>query len=93
MKNAVFNLCLSAAFSLASFPAPACTRIVYETGDKSYMVGRAMDWMVDPKTDLWAFPKGMARDGGLAQGGRQMDRQARFGRQLLLQSRDRRRRE
>lgn len=68
MKKAVFSFCLGAAFSVASLPSQACTRILYETGAKSYMVGRTMDWMVDPKTDLWAFPKGMARDGGVGKG-------------------------
>lgn len=44
----------------------ACSRILYETGHNSYIVGRSMDW-ADPKaqTDLWVFPRGMARDGGV----------------------------
>ncbi|WP_442754976.1 linear amide C-N hydrolase [Methylocystis sp. JAN1] len=62
------RLALSAALSLSAPPADACTRLLYETGTKSYMVGRSMDWMVDPNTDLWAFPKGMARDGAVPQG-------------------------
>ena len=45
--------------------ADACTRILYELGTKDAIVGRTMDWMVDPNTDLWAFPKGMERDGGV----------------------------
>ncbi|QGM96621.1 linear amide C-N hydrolase [Methylocystis parvus] len=67
MKKTICSLALSAALSLSTLPADACTRILYETGTKSYMVGRSMDWMVDPNTDLWAFPKGMARDGGVPQ--------------------------
>ena len=27
-----------------------------------------MDWTEDPGTDLWSFPRGMARDGGLGDG-------------------------
>ena len=42
-----------------------CTRILYESKMKNYIVGRTMDWAEDPKTDLWAFPRGMARDGGI----------------------------
>lgn len=69
MKQFVFRLCLAAAAAAFSGPpAGACTRILYETGTNSYIVGRSMDWMVDPKTDLWAFPKGMARDGGVGSG-------------------------
>jgi len=46
--------------------ADACTRVVYETGNATYITGRTMDWM-DPKaqTALWVFPKGMKRDGGV----------------------------
>ncbi len=42
-----------------------CTRILYETGTNSYIVGRNMDWS-DPtaKTRIWAFPRAMKRDGG-----------------------------
>jgi penicillin V acylase-like amidase (Ntn superfamily) len=43
-----------------------CSRIEYETGTGSYITGRGMDWN-DPTagTDLWVFPKGMDRDGGI----------------------------
>lgn len=42
-----------------------CTRIAYQTGTGSYITGRSMDWAEDTKTDLWAFPRGMAKDGGV----------------------------
>lgn len=45
-----------------------CTRVLYETAAKTYLVGRTMDWEDDPQTDLWAFPAGMARDGGVGPG-------------------------
>ena len=45
-----------------------CTRILYETGTKNYVVGRTMDWYDDTGTDLWTFPRGMARDGGVGPG-------------------------
>jgi len=43
-----------------------CSRIKYETGTGTYIIGRGMDWN-DPtaETDLWVFPKGMPRDGGI----------------------------
>lgn len=56
------------AIALGSVAGNACTRFIYETGNKTFAVGRSMDWMEDPKTDLWAFPQGMKRDGGLGQG-------------------------
>jgi choloylglycine hydrolase len=68
VKKAIFSLALSAAVACSTLPADACTRILYETGTKSYMIGRTMDWTVDPGSDLWSFPKGMTRDGGVGQG-------------------------
>lgn len=46
--------------------AAACTRVVYETGNTTYITGRTMDWM-DPsaRTALWSFPKGMKRNGAV----------------------------
>ena len=69
MKNATLS-CLACAFlSLWGFrAADACTRILYETGTKSYIAGRTMDWAEDPGSDLWAFPRGMPRDGGFGPG-------------------------
>lgn len=41
----------------------ACTRVVYTGLDNTVITGRSMDWEEDTGTDLWAFPKGMQRDG------------------------------
>ena len=40
-----------------------CTRVLYETGYKTYMVGRNADWN-DKDVDgvLWIFPRGMKRE-------------------------------
>lgn len=40
-----------------------CTRVLYEAGNQNYFVGRTMDWFEETQTDLWAFPRGMERDG------------------------------
>ncbi len=44
----------------------SCSRLLYETGNKTYLTGRTMDWS-DPaaKTALWVFPRGLKRDGGV----------------------------
>lgn len=60
----LLSLLISAGMSFTAFQADACTRVLYETASKSYLVGRTMDWYDDTGTDLWAFPRGMARDGG-----------------------------
>lgn len=51
-----------------------CTRIWYTNkkgaaSDKKFMlVGRTLDWNCDTNTRLWAYPKGMKRDGGIDSG-------------------------
>ncbi len=65
MKRRMLTGIAACAVALAAVRADACTRILYESGTKDAIVGRTMDWMVDPNSDLWAFPKGMERDGGV----------------------------
>jgi choloylglycine hydrolase len=43
--------------------ADACTRAVYLGPDGTIITGRSMDWEENTGTDLWAFPRGMKRDG------------------------------
>ena len=42
----------------------ACTRAVYFGNEGQTVTGRTMDWAEDMHSNLWAFPRGMARDGG-----------------------------
>jgi choloylglycine hydrolase len=68
-RQAAVTIAITAAVTLALIAASeACTRILYETGTRSFIVGRTMDWYDDTGTDLWAFPRGMARDGGAGAG-------------------------
>lgn len=48
--------------------ARACTRAVYLGPEGQTVTGRSMDWQEDMRTNLWLFPRGMARDGGLDRG-------------------------
>ena len=57
----------TAAFGLAA-TAAACTRAVYLGPAGQTVTGRSMDWQEDMHTNLWIFPRGMARDGGLDAG-------------------------
>jgi choloylglycine hydrolase len=43
----------------------ACTRAVYFGKERQTVTGRSMDWIEDMQTNLWVFPRGMKRDGGL----------------------------
>ncbi len=58
-----------ACFVAACVPiADACTRALYFGKEGQTVTGRTMDWAEDTLTDLWIFPRGMARDAGLAKG-------------------------
>ncbi len=48
--------------------ATACTRAVYFGKEGQTVTGRSMDWVEDMHTNLWMFPRGMKRDGGLGKG-------------------------
>src|SRR6478736_6994123 len=55
-------------FSGSTHDAIACTRAVYFGKDSQTVTGRSMDWVEDMQTNLWVFPRGMKRDGGLGKG-------------------------
>jgi len=50
-------------------PAAACSRAVYFGLEGQTVTGRSMDWVEDMHTDLWIFPRGMQRDGGMGKKG------------------------
>lgn len=59
----VFGLCAT-TITLAVAPvAEACTRAVYLGPEGRILTGRTMDWKLPIISNLWAFPRGMARDG------------------------------
>lgn len=45
-----------------------CTRVLYESAGGAFLVGRTLDWEEDPRTNLWSFPAGLNRDGGVGPG-------------------------
>ncbi len=45
--------------------AVACSRVVYVGPEHTVVTGRSMDWMISTQTNLWAFPRGLARDGAV----------------------------
>jgi penicillin V acylase-like amidase (Ntn superfamily) len=58
----------AAALSWSTHNAIACTRAVYFGKESQTVTGRSMDWVEDMHTNLWVFPRGMKRDGGLGKG-------------------------
>ena len=73
---------LLAVALLASAPAAdACTRAVYLGPEDRVLTGRSMDWKLPMLSNLWAFPRGMARDG--AAGERSAEWTAAYGSVIL----------
>lgn len=68
MRKLLASFMAAATLTTNVVIADACTRFAYKGGSDAYYVGRSMDWMEDPGSDLWAFPVGMTRDGGVGQG-------------------------
>jgi penicillin V acylase-like amidase (Ntn superfamily) len=58
-----------AAWSLQ--PSLACSRAVCFGLEGQTVTGRSMDWLEDMQTNLWIFPRGMERDGGMGNQGLQ----------------------
>jgi choloylglycine hydrolase len=56
---------LALGFVATTGAAAACSRFTYEGAPGSFYVGRSMDWMEDIRSNMWSFPRGMARDGGV----------------------------
>jgi choloylglycine hydrolase len=63
VKTLSLPLAAVVALAISSSPSPACTRAVLKTDDGTVLTGRSMDWMQDIGNNLWAFPRGMNRNG------------------------------
>lgn len=59
-KAAIIALGLSASLSQQT---EGCTRALFTGDDNVVITARSMDWVEDMHSDLWIFPKGIARDG------------------------------
>ncbi|TCT04744.1 linear amide C-N hydrolase [Aquabacter spiritensis] len=59
----VGGVAAGAFLAAAADPAGACTRALYTGSEGVVITGRSMDWAEDMRSNLWAFPRGMARDG------------------------------
>nr|WP_321513781.1 linear amide C-N hydrolase [uncultured Pseudodesulfovibrio sp.] len=63
-KTFVFALAILTLLIQTS-PALSCTRFIYTADDSQVLTGRSMDWLEDLHSDIWAFSRGMDRDGGV----------------------------
>lgn len=55
------GIALFSAISLCE--VEGCTRVLFTGENDVVITGRSMDWREDMHSDLWAFPRGIARDG------------------------------
>lgn len=53
---------------LTALTAEACTRCVYLGSKDTVLVARSLDWVEEPGTNLYVFPRGMKRDGASGPG-------------------------
>lgn len=63
MKSLPILLGCAAAAVFPTSSSEACTRVVYLGPDGMTVTGRTMDWREDPATNLYLFPRGIARRG------------------------------
>ena len=63
-KLAAFSVAVSGVLFFAE-QSNACTRAVYLGPDDMIVTGRTMDWKEDPQSNIYLFPRGMAKRGGI----------------------------
>lgn len=66
MRNSSLGRALALAMiftSVGASLAAACSRILWADNGQAVVVARNMDWIEDMRTNLWAFPRGIARSG------------------------------
>lgn len=66
--NILSLLLIAVTLVVITYDVSACTRTVYFGREGQTVTGRSMDWIEDMQTNLWLFPRGMKRDGGLGNG-------------------------
>lgn len=54
---------LTATAALLAAEAQACTRVVYNGPNATYLTARSMDFKDPIVSNLWVFPRGMRRHG------------------------------
>lgn len=63
IRKKAIAVALATSLTFAPVGTDACTRIVYLGDNNDVITARSMDWRSDITTNLWIFPRGMARTG------------------------------
>lgn len=62
MKNRIITLCIAAMLA-GTGHALSCSRVVFQGKDSLTLVGRTLDWKTPIPTNLYVYPRGMAKQG------------------------------
>ena len=63
MRRVILALSAVLGGAILASTAQPCTRVLWNDNNWSVLVGRNMDWFEDLKSNIWALPRGMKRDG------------------------------
>jgi len=64
LRRVIQTAVVACAIGISAMQPPeACTRAVYLGTDGTVITGRSMDWSEDMASNLWAFPRGIKREG------------------------------
>lgn len=66
-RTVVELLVMVFVWTLITPACSACTRALYHGKEGMVVTGRTMDWAEDMQSNLWIFPRGMKRDGGMGE--------------------------
>lgn len=64
-RSAAAAACAVVLSALLPEPTEGCTRAVYLGPDNMIVTGRTMDWKEDPQSNIYFFPRGIDRRGGI----------------------------
>lgn len=68
LKAAAAAIVLAASCGASAPEASACSRVLYKGLDSLMVVGRSLDWKTPIPTNLYVYPRGMAKKGSDAPG-------------------------
>ena len=63
LRSIVTVALIASCLALQPQTGSSCTRCVYLGPSDTVLVARSMDWVEDPSTEIYCFPRGMNRNG------------------------------
>ena len=67
VKKIIPVIMLGFGWAVCVEESQACTRAVYLGPDHMIVTGRTMDWKEDPQSNIYMFPRGMQKRGGITE--------------------------